>query len=69
MRRLYEIGVDRQYEAKTPDQAHKAFERTCTLCCTRPGTMPHCGANCPVRTAHEIVMDLKWNIKVEKEQG
>lgn len=68
MRRLYEIGVDRQYEAKTPDQARKALKRTCELCCTRPGLTPR-ESDCPVRVAHEIVMDLKWNIKVEKERG
>lgn len=68
MSRFYEIGVDRQYEAKTPAEAKRQYEKSCALCCTRPGYRCDCD-RCPIATAHEIVMDMKWNVKVQKEQG
>lgn len=68
MSKFYDIGVDRQYEAKSPAEATRMKEKSCDLCCTRPGRRCHCSV-CPIATAHEIVMDMRWNIQVPKEQG
>lgn len=68
MSKFCEIGVDRQYTAKSPAEAKRAYAKSCAICCTKPGHRCCCD-RCPIATAHEIVMDMKWNIQVPKEQG
>lgn len=68
MSKFYDIGVDRQYEAKSPAEARRMKDKSCKLCCTRPGVRCHCTV-CPIATAHEIVMDMRWNIQVPKEEA
>lgn len=68
MSKFYDIGVDRQYGAKSPAEARRMKDKSCDLCCKRPGVRCHCTV-CPIATAHEIVMDMRWNIKVPKEEA
>ena len=68
MSRFYDIGVDKQYEAKNPAEAKRMKDISCKLCTERPGFRCDCD-RCPIAGAHEIVMDMRWNIQVPKEQG
>ena len=55
MTKFESIGVARQYEATSINQAKKEFARSCDFCCTR-GIHLEC-LGCSISFTHNLVMD------------
>ena len=50
------IGANKQYAAKTAEEAEAQFNASCTMCCTSIRCWRKC-ERCAIETAHRIVMN------------
>ena len=48
-----QIGINRQYEARTIDEANKSFKRSCECCCTK-GRHIECD-RCQIAYVHSLI--------------
>jgi hypothetical protein len=54
-------GIERQYGARNPRAAQRAFATSCAICSTR-GVQLEC-SKCGIESAHNTVMTILFNAK------
>lgn len=56
MTKFEQVGINHQYDANSKHDAHRAFARSCHVCCSR-GLQLDCD-KCAIAQAHSLVVAI-----------